>query len=56
MIKGKKIVKEVTSINDKIISMIDNKKNKFGSGGITTKVGCCKNLHEFRKPYVYCKW
>ena len=32
--KGKKIVKEVTSINEKIISMIDNKKNKLGSGGL----------------------
>ena len=31
--KGKKIIREVTSINEKIISLIDNRKNKFGSGG-----------------------
>ena len=40
--KDKKIVKEVTSINEKIVSMIDNKKNKFGSGGITTKLDAAK--------------
>ena len=40
--KGKKIVKEVTSINEKIISLIDNKKNKLGSGGITTKLDAAK--------------
>jgi len=40
--KGKKIVREVTSINEKIMSLIDNKKNKFGSGGITTKLDAAK--------------
>ena len=40
--KGKKIIKEVTSINEKIISLIDNKKNKFGSGGIATKLDAAK--------------
>jgi glutamate 5-kinase len=40
--KGKKIVREVTSINEKILSMIDNKKNEFGSGGITTKLDAAK--------------
>ncbi len=40
--KGKEIIKEVTSINEKIISLIDNKKNKFGSGGIATKLDAAK--------------
>ena len=40
--KGKKIVREVTSINEKIMSMIDNKKNKFGSGGVATKLDAAK--------------
>ena len=40
--KAKKIVREVTSINEKIMSMIDNKKNKFGSGGISTKLDAAK--------------
>ena len=40
--KGKKIVREVSSINEKITSLIDNKKNKFGSGGITTKLDAAK--------------
>ena len=38
----KKIVREVTSINEKIMSLIDNKKNKFGSGGIATKLDAAK--------------
>ena len=40
--KGKKIIREVTSINNKITSLIDNKKNKFGSGGIATKLDAAK--------------
>ena len=40
--KGKKIVREVSSINDKIMSLIENKKNKFGSGGIVTKLDAAK--------------
>ncbi len=36
--KSKKIVREVTTINEKIMSMIDNKKNEFGSGSIATKL------------------
>ena len=40
--KGKKIIREVTSIDKKIVSLIDNKKNKFGSGGIATKLDAAK--------------
>ena len=40
--KGKKIVRQVTSINEKIMSLMDNKKNKFGSGGIATKLDAAK--------------
>ena len=40
--KGKKIIREVTSINDKITSLINKKKNKFGSGGISTKLDAAK--------------
>ena len=40
--KGKKIIREVTSINEKITSLIDNKKNMFGSGGIATKLDAAK--------------
>ena len=39
---GRKIIREVTSINEKITSLIDNKKNKFGSGGIATKLDAAK--------------
>ena len=39
--KGK-IIREVTSIDEKITSLIDNKKNKFGSGGIATKLDAAK--------------
>ncbi len=40
--KGKKILRQVTSINEKIMSLMDNKKNKFGSGGIATKLDAAK--------------
>jgi len=40
--KSKKIIREVTSINEGITSLIDNKKNKFGSGGIATKLDAAK--------------
>ena len=40
--KDRKIIKEVVSINEKITSLIDNKKNKFGSGGIATKLDAAK--------------
>ena len=40
--KNKKIVREVTSINGKIMNMIDSRKNKFGSGGIATKLDAAK--------------
>ena len=40
--KGKKIIREVNSINEKITSLIDNRKNKFGSGGIATKLDAAK--------------
>ena len=40
--KNKKIIREVTSIDDKINSLIDSKKNKFGSGGIVTKLDAAK--------------
>ena len=39
--KGKKIVREVTSINEKIKSLVDNKKNKFGSGRNCYEIRCC---------------
>ena len=39
--KGKKIIREVTLINEKITSLIDN-KNMFGSGGIATKLDAAK--------------
>ena len=41
-IKHKKIIREVNSINEKITSLIDNRKNKFGSGGIATKLDAAK--------------
>ena len=40
--KGKKIVREVSSINDKITSLVENNRNKFGSGGIATKLDAAK--------------
>jgi glutamate 5-kinase len=38
----KKIVPIVNIINEKIISLIDNKKNDYGSGGIATKLDAAK--------------
>ena len=40
--KQKKIVKTVKVIDEKIISLIDNKKNNYGSGGISTKLDAAK--------------
>jgi len=40
--KGKKIISKVTSIDGKITSLIDKKKNKFGSGGVATKLDAAK--------------
>ena len=39
--KSKKIVKTVEKIDEKINSLVDNSKNLYGSGGISTKIGCC---------------
>ena len=40
--RQKKIVKTVTVINEKIFSLIENKKNNYGSGGISTKLDAAK--------------
>ena len=40
--KQKKIVKTVKEIDKKIISLIENKKNYYGSGGISTKLDAAK--------------
>ncbi len=40
--RGKKIVKKVSIIDKNITSLIDNKKNTFGSGGISTKLDAAK--------------
>tara|TARA_B100000963_G_scaffold356709_1_gene377382 strand:- start:1268 stop:2353 length:1086 start_codon:yes stop_codon:yes gene_type:complete len=40
--KSKKIVKTVSVIDDKINSLIGNKKNLYGSGGIATKLDAAK--------------
>jgi glutamate 5-kinase len=40
--KRKKIVRQVSTINEKIISLVDHKKNKFGSGGIVTKLDAAR--------------
>ena len=45
--KGKKIIRKVFSIDEKITSLIENKKNKFGSGGIATKLDA-QDLYELR--------
>jgi len=37
-----KIIKTVTKIDEKINSLIDNKKNLYGSGGIVTKLDAAK--------------
>ena len=38
----KKIIKTVNIIDEKINSLIDNKKNNYGSGGISTKLDAAK--------------
>ena len=40
--KTKKIIKTVSSIDSNINSLIDNKKNLYGSGGISTKLDAAK--------------
>ena len=40
--KKKKVVKIVNKIDEKINSLIDNKKNNYGSGGISTKLDAAK--------------
>ena len=40
--KSKKIVKLVDKIDEKIHSLVDNKKNLYGSGGIATKLDAAK--------------
>ena len=40
--KVKKLLEKLTSINENITSLIDDKKNKFGSGGIATKLDAAK--------------
>ena len=40
--KQKQIVKTVKVIDEKIISLIENKKNNYGSGGISTKLDAAK--------------
>jgi glutamate 5-kinase len=40
--KQKKIIKTVNTIDEKINSLISNKKNNYGSGGISTKLDAAK--------------
>ena len=40
--KNKKIIKEVRKINEKIYSFVENKKNSYGSGGMSTKLEAAK--------------
>ena len=40
--KQKKIISTVNKIDEKINSLIDNKKNNYGSGGISTKLDAAK--------------
>ena len=40
--KSKKIVRKVNKIDEKIYSLIDNSKNLYGSGGISTKLDAAK--------------
>jgi glutamate 5-kinase len=40
--KKKKIIKTVTKIDSRINALIDNKKNLYGSGGISTKLDAAK--------------
>ena len=38
----KKIIKEVKNIDENIYSLVENKKNNYGSGGMTTKLQAAK--------------
>ena len=38
----KKIIKQVNNIDEKIYSLVENKKNDYGSGGMTTKLQAAK--------------
>ncbi len=40
--KSKEVIKTVSKIDSKIIALIDNKKNSYGSGGIGTKLDAAK--------------
>jgi glutamate 5-kinase len=40
--KRKKIISTVNNIDEKIYALIDNKKNNYGSGGISTKLDAAK--------------
>jgi glutamate 5-kinase len=40
--KSKKIVKTVNMVDEKIYSLIDKRKNSYGSGGISTKLDAAK--------------
>ena len=40
--KSKKIVKIVSKVDERIYSLVDNSKNTYGSGGITTKLDAAK--------------
>ena len=40
--KSKKIVKNVKKIDERIYSLVDNSKNLYGSGGISTKLDAAK--------------
>ncbi len=40
--KSKKIIKSINKIDEKINSLIDNSKNLYGSGGISTKIDAAK--------------
>ena len=40
--KSKKIIKVVHKIDSKINTLVDNKKNSYGSGGISTKLDAAK--------------
>ncbi len=40
--QGKKIIKEVKNLDKKIYSLVENKKNNYGSGGMITKLQAAK--------------
>ncbi len=40
--KNKKVIRQVKNINEKIYSFVDNKKNSYGSGGMSTKLEAAK--------------